>query len=79
MTDSIKFSKVDSSNINRVAFDDGLMYVEYKAGNIYRYEGVPKSIYESFLKAESKGRFMNSEIKGKYTYSKIPDPTAKLL
>lgn len=66
----IKFTKVDSSNIISVGYDDNSLYVNYKSGT-YKYENVDRSVYESLLTSESKGRFMNENIKGKYSYSKL--------
>lgn len=60
--------KVDSSNIGRVGYQNGDLLVEYKSGTLYRYKKVPRTIYEEFINAESKGRFMNSNIKNKYDY-----------
>ena len=64
--------KVESSNINKIGYgthED--LYVEYKSGNTYKYKGVPHDLFEEFTKAESKGRFMNEKVKGKFDYEKV--------
>ena len=67
--------KVESSNINAVGYDTsfGGLVVEYKNGNKYMYEKVPMEVYENLLKAESKGRFINESVKGKFEYKKITE------
>ena len=62
--------KVESSNISAVDFNEGLI-VEYKSGVRYKYKDVPKELYEKLLQAESKGRFVNTEIKGHYEYERL--------
>lgn len=66
----VKFTEVNSSNIISIGYDNNSLYVNYKSGT-YKYENVDRSVYESLLTSESKGRFMNENIKGKYSYSKI--------
>ena len=67
---NITFTPVQSSNIISVGHDGTNLYVNYKSGT-YRYDNVDKSVYESLLSSESKGRFMNENIKGKYTYTRV--------
>ncbi|WP_415428960.1 KTSC domain-containing protein [Acetobacter malorum] len=37
-----------------------------KTGRRYRYNGVPKHIYDGLVRAASKGRFYDDFIKGKF-------------
>lgn len=67
---NIQFTEVKSSNIISVGHDGTNLYVNYKSGT-YKYENVDKSVYESLISSESKGRFMNENIKGKYNYSRV--------
>lgn len=67
---NIQFTEVQSSNIISVGHDGTNLYVNYKSGT-YKYENVDKSVYESLLTSESKGRFMNENIKGRYTYTRV--------
>ena len=66
----MELKEVVSSNINKVGYDNNTLYVQYKSGVTYKYKNFPQNLYESFLEAESKGKFMNSEVKGKYEYEK---------
>lgn len=66
----MEFVKVQSSNIKQVAFNEGLI-VEFNSGAKYKYKGVTEETYKKLLEAESKGRFINSEIKNKYEFERI--------
>ncbi len=68
--ENIQFTPVQSSNIISIGHDGTNLYVNYKSGT-YVYENVDKSVYESLLSSDSKGRFMNENIKGKYTYTRV--------
>lgn len=59
---------VDSSYIAAIGHDEGSedLHVEMKSGKTYTYRGVPKAIFDEFLSAPSKGRFLNDRIKGTY-------------
>lgn len=67
---NIQFTEVKSSNIISIGHDGTNLYVNYKS-ETYKYENVDKSVYESLISSESKGRFMNENIKGKYNYSRV--------
>ena len=67
---NIQFTEVQSSNIISIGHDGTNLYVNYKSGT-YKYENVDKSVYESLLTSESKGRFMNEHIKGRYNYTRV--------
>ena len=67
----MELKEVNSSNIRKIGYENGDLYVEYKSGNTYIYKNIPQNLYESFMKAESKGKFMNAEVKGKYEYKKF--------
>ena len=67
---NIQFTEVKSSNIISIGHDGTNLYVNYKSGT-YKYENVDKSVYESLLTSDSKGKFMNENIKGKYNYSRV--------
>ena len=67
----MELREVLSSNIRKVGYEDGDLIVEYLSGTKYRYKKVPKNLYEAMLESDSKGRFMNNSIKGKFDYEKI--------
>ena len=61
---------VESSNVVAIGYGDDTLYVKYSSGT-YKYDNVPKEVAEKLFKADSKGRFMNENIKGQYNYSRV--------
>ncbi|HEX2225068.1 MAG TPA: KTSC domain-containing protein [Thermoanaerobaculia bacterium] len=61
--------RVDSSAIQSVGYDpeEQVMEVEFQSGSVYEYRDVPATLYESFLAASSKGRFLSRNIKGRFS------------
>ena len=66
----MELREVESSNISKIGHEEDTLYVQYKSGVTYKYKEVPKALYEEFLAADSKGRFMNSKVKGKFEYER---------
>ena len=60
---------VASSTVARYAYDADhfKLYLEFKSGKVYRYEGVAPIVVDDFEKAPSKGQFFNQSIKGKFS------------
>ena len=69
----MKLIEVKSSNIKKVGWDEDGLIVEYMSGSKYRYKKVPRDMYDQFLESDSKGRFMNSNIKNKYEYERLAE------
>jgi len=61
---------VDSTNISQIGYDTTSeeLYIEYTSGQIYVYSGVSQGTYEELLYADSKGSYMNREIKPNYDW-----------
>ena len=59
---------VKSHSIAAVGYSNRLqiLEVEFKSGGIYRYVGVPASVYRRMLASDSKGRFYQLFIRGRY-------------
>lgn len=72
-------TKVESSNISEIGFDNGTLSVAFKGGNVYTYAQVPSELHDAFLAAESKGKFFAENIKGKFETKKVEPKTAKAL
>lgn len=64
---------VQSSNIATVGYDDEsqLLDVEFRSGDVYRYQRVPKRIYTDFMVALSRGKFFHQCIKNNFNYVKL--------
>ena len=67
----MEFKDVVSSNVKRIGQEKSKLYVQLKRGATYFYKGVPEKLYKEMLNADSKGKYLNSQIKGKYEYQKI--------
>lgn len=61
---------VESSVISAVGYSN-VLEIQFESGRVYQYYDVPKDIYEGMLNAESKGRYFNANIRGKYAYREI--------
>ena len=64
---------VESSNLASVAYDSEreILEIEFKSGGIYEYTGVPQSVYDGLMNAESKGKYFYQYIRDSYSYLKI--------
>ena len=72
----MKRRKVESTNVASVGFDPKrkVLEVEFQTGAVYQYREVPKPTYDALLKADSKGRYLAANVKGKYPYERIDAP-----
>jgi hypothetical protein len=64
---------VSSSNIASIGYDAKTLTleVEFRDGSIYQYFDVPETVYQEFMRASSKGRFLHANIKGNYRYARV--------
>ena len=65
--------RVSSSNIASVGYDEDQQVLEivFHDGRVYHYLEVPPERVLSLLRAESKGRFFNAEIKPDFEYRAV--------
>lgn len=70
---NLKKVPVDSSNLDWVAYDPDTkqLFIQFRSGGLYRYDKVPKDIYNGLMSAGSLGRFHNIKIKWKYPYTRL--------
>ena len=61
----------ESSNIEMFAYEEGMIRVCFKNGLMYDYFDVPETTYKEMKKAESKGKFLNANLKGKFRTVKV--------
>ena len=64
---------VESSNVQSIMYDpdNAILEIEFKKnGLIYQYYEVPQYEYDELMSAESKGKYINTNIK-KYRYQRI--------
>lgn len=71
-------TEVDSSHIQSIEHNGDNLYVHFKNGSIYEYDGVTENMARRMLNAPSKGRFLWAHIRDRYPYQKVPSvPPAK--
>jgi len=56
----------DSSVILKVGYDGENLFVQFVDGHWYKYSRVPETVFERLCAADSKGQFINKEIKPIY-------------
>ena len=73
MTDMMIIENVKSSNVKSIGYDkdEETLQVRFNSEEIYHYFDVPEDVYETFKSAKSVGKWLVSNIKNKYKYSKI--------
>lgn len=65
---------VDSSWIGSVTYaSDATLTVRFHRGTAYRYFTVPRSIFEAFLTAPSKGAYFTHRIRNAFPYTQLVD------
>lgn len=62
-----------SSNLDWIAYDADkkILYVAFKSNTIYKYDDVPRDVFEGLRTAGSHGRYFAMRVKWKYKYERI--------
>ena len=64
-------ASVVSSNIDRIGFHRNTLYIQFRSGESYRYDGTPYRVYQTLINAESVGSAFHRYVKGKYRYTRL--------
>jgi hypothetical protein len=69
----VNMIQVRSSNIRAIGYDNDNqeLYVEFLNNSHYIYEKVPMMVFERLKNAQSKGKYLNQNIKDRYMYKQI--------
>ena len=59
-----------SSRMNAVGWENNLMYVQFKNGVVYAYEGVSKAEFDNFMSSSSLGSAL-SILDKKHNYYRV--------
>jgi hypothetical protein len=72
----IQRKAIESTALSAVGYSKRLhaLEIEFHDGLIYRYEEVPPVVYRELLSADSKARFYNKHIRGKYHCVRVKRP-----
>ncbi len=62
-----------STEIEWIGYEEkkNMLQVEFIAGGVYQYDGVPEEVYLDFLNSPSHGQFFETNIKGRYSYRRV--------
>jgi hypothetical protein len=66
----MKKQEVESSVIRAVGHTR-VLEVEFESGRVYQYYDVPENVYNEMLASDSKGRYFNQHIRGKFPYQEV--------
>ncbi len=55
---------VNSSNVRCIGYENGIIEVHFHNGYAYRYPNCNERIFNEFLNAPSKGKFVHQVLKG---------------
>jgi len=64
---------VDSSNIEAIGYDANSQELHVKflrSGESYVYFDVEEWVFEEFMRSDSKGQYLNANIRERYQYSR---------
>lgn len=69
---------VESTTLQSAGHDapSAVLELQFCNGAIYQYCLVPRRTYRDLLGAGSKGRYFNQNIRGKYPYQRVQEPSS---
>ena len=64
---------VESTTLASAGHDasSAVLELQFRNGAVYQYFSVPRGVFQSLLRAASKGGFFNQNIRGRYSYKLI--------
>jgi uncharacterized protein len=62
---------VQSSNVQSIGYENGVLEIQFHNGGIYQYFDVPAQIHQALMAASSKGKFFAQNIRGAYRYARV--------
>lgn len=77
----IPWVDVYSTNVRRVLWryegataygNEGALYIQFRSGAVYQYDGVRRAVYDELLAADSVGGYVARHLKGHYATTRVP-------
>jgi hypothetical protein len=67
------FVSMSSSNVRGARYDadEQILEIKFRNGTVYWYYGVGEEVWDDFLNAPSKGRFVWEYLRDNYDYERI--------
>ena len=66
----MEMQELESSVVSGAGYSR-VLEIEFNSGRVYQYFDVDESVYQNFLASESKGKYFNANIRGKFPYREI--------
>lgn len=69
----VDLEPVVSSNVSAIGYDEEehVLFIKFHDFSVYRYEAVPKKVWNAFQVAPSKGKFVWAHIRDQYPYRMV--------
>ena len=69
----IRRQLVRSTSVREAGYDMATQTLDlrFSGGGVYRYDAVPQAVYEALIGADSPGRFVNDQIRGRFRCHRI--------
>lgn len=66
-------TSVQSSSLHSVGYEEETktLEIEFNNGSVYRYYGVPFSVYQGLMSAPSHGKYFHQHIRDVYPYTRV--------
>jgi len=64
-------TSVVSSDIASVGYEAGSLCIQFRSGGKYMYYGVPASVYQGLMSADSHGKYFHAHVKPFYAYTRL--------
>ena len=77
----MKLDTVESDVIHAIGYDDeiGVLEIIFNNGQIYQYRNVPRDAYHELIRAESKGRYFQENIRDEFDHWQFDPALAKFI
>ena len=62
---------VASTSIAAVGYEAGCLFIAFRAGGVYSYDGVPEAVASALEHSPSKGRYYQSFVRGRYSSVRV--------
>jgi len=70
----MKWLTLESKMLSAAAYDDAkqILYLRFRnTGDVYRYFDFPAAAYQTFLSAESRGRYFRAHLRDHFRYERM--------
>lgn len=68
---NINMTTVDSTSIFEIGYLRRTLMVKFNSGRMYMFKKVPRAVFDSFMKSDSKGQFFNENVKSAYQETEV--------